>query len=138
MRKCPCQYGHFLGSVQAEWDNNHPRDMRLLQDVVYVDPRGETWTAFSGEVINGASTGWFLRRLFPAYVGWYRRATVIHDVYISRKYKPQWKVHLMFFEASMSDGTPWLKAYCMWLGVVSYGYVWEFFSTLFSRNWFKR
>jgi len=116
-------YGTFVNEVRTVWLSDHPRNMRLLDDVKFIDNRGRTvWTAGKGTVINGASTGWFLRRLFPAFIGKYRRATVVHDYYcMNRKDIPSWKVHRMFRDAMLADGTSVAVAWIMWIGVRLFG-----------------
>ena len=113
--------GEFTGTIKTDWVEGHPRDMRLIETIQFVDPRGKSWFAFRGSVINGASTGWFLRRLFPAFVGLYRRATVFHDCYCTERVEPSWEVHRMFREAMLADGTHPAVAWLMWLGVRWFG-----------------
>ena len=95
--------GTFSGTVQTRWVPDHPRNMRLLETVRFIDRRGKTWLAEPSTIINGASTGWFFRRLFPAYVGFYRRTSVLHDYYCTKKSRPSWAVHRMFREAMITD-----------------------------------
>ena len=116
-------YGHFLGKVRVDWDDKDPRKMILVSDVVYIDCRDKRWTAKAGRSINGASSGWFFRRLFPAYVGWYRRSTVIHDVAYENKVEPSWEVHRMFREGSICDGTIIPKAWFMWFCIRIWSFV---------------
>lgn len=112
-RKRPKGYGTFIGSVRVEWAFSHPRNMRLLQSVEYFDPNGKKWTAPMGSVIDGA------------YVGWYRRATVLHNVYCDRRGRydvyccgergpSSVEVHWMFYQAMRCDGTHPITAWVMW------------------------
>ena len=113
--------GRFYGSVKTDWLTDHPRDMRLMAGVTFIDPRGLRWYAEEGAIINGASTGWFLRRLFPAFVGRYRRATVLHDCYCTNRVSQSWQVHRMFHEAMLCDGTHPAIALIMWAAVRTFG-----------------
>ncbi len=96
-------FGHFEGEVGNDWPGDHPRIIRLTRTIYYFDPDGVEWDADRGEVVNGASTGWFFRRLFPAFVGFYRRATVFHDVACKSKRRPSKQVHLMFWNGMRCD-----------------------------------
>jgi len=117
-------YGTFFGVVRTEWIPDHPRNMRLLNDVTFRDRHNVQWRAKEGDVIDGASTGWFFRRVFPAFVGGYRRATVLHDYYCSHRLRPSWQVHRMFYEAMRCDGTYPLTAWILWLAVRVFGPKW--------------
>lgn len=121
MKRKPSGYGHFSGTVRTEWVEDDPRNMRIISDLVYTDSRNVSWKTSKNTVVNGASTGWFLRRVLPAYVGWYRRATVFHDDYCDRKECASWKVHRMFYEASICDGTCLVKAWVMWFFIRVFG-----------------
>jgi len=114
-------YGIFFGAVKTTWLPDHPRNMRLIERVTFRDRRHRQWVAEKESVINGASTGWFLRRLFPAYVGRYRRATVLHDCYCEKRTAPSWRVHRMFREAMLADGTSLAVAWILWAGVRLFG-----------------
>ena len=113
--------GFFIGRVLTEWSTIDPRIMKVKNHLSYTDPRGNKWDVPSGTVVDGASTGWFLRRLFPAFVGLYRRATVFHDYYCMEKMCPSWQVHRMFWEAMRCDDTHPVTAWLMWFGVRVFG-----------------
>ncbi len=97
------------------------RAMQLLESLRFVDARGQHWLAPADSAINGASVPRFFIRLFPAYVGKYRRATVIHDVYCTTKERPSRDVHRMFYEAMRCDGTNVVTAWLMWAAVRLFG-----------------
>ena len=101
------RWGYFtgtaFGTVHTEWFVCDPRPMFIDREIIYEDRHGLKWRVPVGIVINGASTGWFLRRLFPAYVGFYRRATVLHDAACQMRHRPSWMVHRMFYEAMRCD-----------------------------------
>lgn len=136
-----------LGRVSADWVNEHPRDMVLTRPLLYVDRHRVRWESHIGEGTNGASVPWFFRRLCPAYIGFYRRASVVYDVACARKgrrygseeRRPSWQVHRMFYEASRLDieimaeeiDNKWQRrlwvcwsvavAWAMWCGVRVFG-----------------
>lgn len=92
------QAGHFVGRIQTEWIPQHPRDMVVLAAAYYYDKHGVKWSVHFGDRINGASIPWFFRRIFPCYIGWYRIASVFHDVACVSRDHPSWKVHRMYRE----------------------------------------
>ena len=108
--------------VAAVWSNCPPfRDMRLTHPLVFVDKHSVPWAAMPGRIINGASIPWFFRRLFPCYIGSYRRASVLHDVACEDKDRPSWQVHRMFHEVMIYDGTGPVKAWLLWAAVWIFG-----------------
>jgi len=113
-------WGRFVGNIEAEWLSDG-RKMRILRRVLYLDAHGGRWTAEAGEVVNGASVPWFFRRLFPAYIGFYRRASVFHDTACWRRESPSWMVHRMFYEAMLCDGVGPVQAWLMWAAVRVFG-----------------
>ncbi len=117
------QWGHYVppAEVCVEWLESHPRRMLLTRSIQYVGPDGLTWGAIAGDVINGASVPWFFRRVFPAYIGRYRRATVIHDSECVAKRRPSWQVHRMFYAAMRCDSVGPLQAWIMWAAVRTFG-----------------
>jgi hypothetical protein len=114
-------WGEFYDPVNVLWEHNGSRDMLLVREVRYEDKRGLVWTAPKNSRINGASVPWFFRRVFPAYIGKYRRASVIHDVYCESKLYSSWKVHRMFYEAMRCDGTHCVTTWLMWAAVRIFG-----------------
>lgn len=92
------------GRVSTYWYVRHPwRFMRLVQSLEFIDRRGVEWVAKKGTEINGASIPWFFRRVFPVYIGVYRRASILHDAGCVDKTRPSWEVHRMFYEAIRCD-----------------------------------
>ena len=114
-------WGYFIGTVSVKWSTVDARTMKLISVVTYVDRFGYRWASYVGDVINGASVPWFFRRLFPAYIGRYRRATVLHDVACTERNRPSWRVHLMFFEAMRCDGVGPIQAWVLWAAVRAFG-----------------
>jgi len=113
--------GYFIGAVVAKWMDDSRLMIVVDHEVVYVDRFGFRWVAEMGQLINGASVPWFFRRIFPAYVGKYRRATVIHDVACNRRDRASDDVHRMFYEAMRCDGVGVIQAWVMWAAVRVFG-----------------
>lgn len=112
--------GHFEGTVQAEWvrSGGQDRNMKLLKDFTYVDPKGKKWTAKKGFETDGAS----IPKVFWSIVGGpfeggYREAAVIHDWYCDTKTEPWKDVHRIFYYASMAAGVSEKKAKILYAGV---------------------
>lgn len=116
--------GHFTGRVVSEWLDDG-RNMRLVEPFSYVDPRGLTWRASAGSVVNGASIPKFFWRVIGGPLeGRYRRASVIHDVYCEHRSRPFRSVHRMFYDACRADGCEWWRATLMYWAVRLFGPRW--------------
>ncbi len=118
----------FIGEVHTEWLKNSgdDRQMRLLQDFVFVDAYGTEWVAPTGHRIDGASIPSILWSLSGSpFVGDYRRASVIHDVYCVTKSRPHRAVHKMFYEAMLCDGVDLLEARKFYTAVRLFGPTWR-------------
>ena len=108
----------FIGDVDVRWLANEPRKMKLLEAFQFVDKKGVKWSAPIGSIIDGASIPKLFWRLIGSpFVGKYRRASVIHDVYCVTKERPHSQVHKMFYDAMRVDGVSYLKAKTMYLAV---------------------
>lgn len=108
----------FSNTVKTEWIEGDGHKMRLIESVTFTDDAGERWFAYAGDVIDGASVPRFFWRFIGSpFVGHYRRASVIHDVYCERKNRPRDAVNRMFFEAMIADGVPKLRAEIMYKAV---------------------
>ena len=57
-------WGHFEGSVQAEWLPDG-RKMKLLADFTYIDGKGFRWKASMGSEVDGAS----IPQVFWSFIG---------------------------------------------------------------------
>src|SRR5262245_32434634 len=72
-------WGSFSGAPKAELLDDG-RQLRLLEDFAYVDPRNKAWVAPKGAVVDGASIP---RALFSIVggplEGQYRNASIVHD-----------------------------------------------------------
>lgn len=117
--------GNFSGAVETAWSKDG-RNMTVLKDLTFTDKSGKVWTAKKGDVVNGASIPRFAWHLVGSpFVGKYRRASVIHDVYCTTKSEPWQAVHKVFNEMMTVDGVPWLKRLVMFRAVWFFGPRWE-------------
>ncbi len=117
-------WGSFSGRVRAEFDDNG-RDMILLDDFHYTDPRQVVWSAPKGSRVNGAS----IPRAFWSVIGGpfegrYRDASVIHDVACVEKSRPWREVHRAFYHGMRCRGVPERKAKTMYYAVFRFGPRW--------------
>ncbi|MCJ8320426.1 MAG: DUF1353 domain-containing protein [Colwellia sp.] len=114
----------FVGDVKVSWLKD-PRKMQLLDAFQYQDKKGIKWDAPIDSVIDGASIPRFFWRFIGSpFIGKYRRASVIHDVYCVTKSSPHKQVHRMFYEAMRVDGVSYFKAKAMYLAVKVGGPKW--------------
>ena len=116
----------FDNTIKTEWLADDPRKMRLLDDINFIDPSGKEWHAPAGSIVDGASIPRFFWRVIGSpFVGRYRRATVIHDVYCVTRSEPHEAVHNMFLEAMLDDGVSGIKANLMFDAVFNHGPKWD-------------
>ena len=116
----------FINTVKVEWPESEPRNMRLLEDIGFIDSKGELWLAQAGSIINGASIPpIFWPIIGSPYVGKYRRSTVLHDVHCAERTEPHEAVHKMFLEAMLADGVEKDLARTMFRAVWNFGPKWD-------------
>lgn len=119
--------GRFLGTVKTEWLRG-PQDERrmvLLEDFIYVDPKGRSWTAPKGSKTDGASipqVAWSF--VGGPFDGQYREAAVIHDAYCESKSEPWRDVHRIFFYANRAAGVSEAKSKLLYGAVMIGGPKW--------------
>jgi len=119
-------YMQFDNTVKAEWLPDDPRQMRLLETINFVDSAGKIWTAPGDSIVDGASIPRFFWRVIGSpFVGLYRRASVIHDVYCVERSEPHETVHRMFYDAMIADGVDEKKAMTMYQAVAMFGPRWD-------------
>jgi len=115
----------FSGPVDVRWLEEDPRKMMLLESVAFLDSKEKVWTAYQYDTIDGASIPEFLwEEVGSPYIGFYRRASVIHDVYCIRKSQPAQDVHNCFYEMMLADGVDKAKAWVMFQAVNKFGPRW--------------
>jgi hypothetical protein len=118
---------NFIGEVETRWlhHDGADRDMELLSDFAFVDPKGVRWDAPKGWKINGASIPPQLWSVVGSpFVGDYRRASVVHDVHCALQERPHKQVHRMFYDAMICDGVSTLRAKYMYQAVRLFGPKW--------------
>lgn len=120
-------FGSFVGSVRAEWlrGGESERRMVLLEDFVYVDPKGREWIAPKGSETDGATipqVAWSI--VGGPFDGQYREAAVIHDVYCDSKTEPWRDVHRIFYYANRAAGVSENKSKILYGAVMIGGPKW--------------
>jgi len=115
----------FNGDVEARWLRDG-RTMKLLKPFAFIDKNGKEWLAPQGSKVDGASIPKaFWSSVGPPFVGRYRRATVIHDIYCQTRSEPYQAVHRMFYQAMLVDKTPAMKARQIYFAVKHFGPKWD-------------
>jgi hypothetical protein len=114
-------HGSFSGNPKTEWllgSDGSDRDMSLIEDFWYIDPKGKKWFAPRGSVINGASIP---RPLWATvgspYTDDYRRASIVHDVACDDPNVKRKDADEMFYEACLAGGCSYLQAKLLYWGV---------------------
>lgn len=101
------------------------RDMQLLEDVNYTDSKGRIWYAPAWSIVNGASIPKvFWSIIGSPFVGKYRRATVIHDIFCDNHLRSSDDTHWVFNDIMKFDGVSDRKASIMYKAVVDHGPRW--------------
>lgn len=116
---------HYVGDVVAKWLPDG-RTMELTEDFFFVDANGLVWSAPKGSIVDGASIPrFFWRYIGSPFVGKYRNASVIHDVYCQTKSRPHKQVHKVFLEMMLVSGVDKDEASKMYLAVKVGGPKWQ-------------
>ena len=109
-RDRPTDWGYYNGPVDARWDSDG-RSMTLLNELRYVDPKGEAWIAPAGSKVDGASIPRSLWSFMGGpFEGKYRNASVLHDVAYENKSRPWQEVDRMFYNAMRCSGVSPVQA----------------------------
>lgn len=109
---------YFSGEVFTKWLSGARRLMAVTKQVTFVDANGVHWVAPVDSLVDGASIPrvfWFF--MGSPFVGKYRRASVVHDVYCKSKSRPHKQVHKMFYDAARYDGVNYFKAKAMYYAI---------------------
>lgn len=118
-------FGAFVGEVVARWLTDN-RQMELVADFAYLDPRGKRWGAPKGSVIDGASIPQvFWTATGGPFEGAYRNASVVHDVACVRRNERWEDVHRMFYYAMRAGGVSATRAAVMYAAVYRFGPRWQ-------------
>lgn len=120
-------HGRFLDRL--DWEplvepGRADRRMRIQADFRYRDPKGRIWTAPKGRIVDGASVPRALWWFADPFIGDYRRATALHDIYCEDRTMSSKDVHLMFLSAALCAGAGSLKAKTMYRGILVGGPDW--------------
>lgn len=110
----------FSGNPKTEWltQTGNDRDMRLLEDFFYIDPKGKQWNAPAGSVVNGASIPVPLWSIIGSpYTGEYRRASIVHDIACDDTSVPRREADEMFYNACIAGGCKPKQAEVLYAGV---------------------
>jgi|GEM_PF-639094 hypothetical protein len=115
------KHGEFSGNPITEWlvdPRGDDRDMKLMEDFSFTDPKGKRWEAPKDSIINGAS----IPRALWAAVGSpftddYRRASVVHDVACQRPGIVRKAADVMFYHACRAGGCSAFQSRILYAGV---------------------
>lgn len=110
----------FSGNPKTEWltQTGDDRDMKLLEDFFYIDPKGKQWNAPAGSVVNGASIPVPLWSIIGSpYTGEYRRASIVHDIACDNTSVPRREADEMFYHACIAGGCEPKQAEVLYAGV---------------------
>lgn len=120
------QYGVFSTyQLHVKPLDDGTRRVRLLEKLVYIDPRGKEWIAPKEAVVDGASIPTIFQNVIGTpYGGEYTLASVIHDVACQEQKEPWEEVHRVFYEAMLASGVEEQKASTMYLAVYEGGARW--------------
>lgn len=117
-------YG-FNQSAKVEWPEHEARWVVLLNDLVFIDSKEIIWKAKAGSIVDGASIPRIIWPIIGSpFVGKYRRASIIHDVFCDIKKRPWQDVHRVFYEMMLVDGVNKKKAWLMYQAVYFGGPRW--------------
>jgi Protein of unknown function (DUF1353) len=119
-------WGNFPALARTERISGEGRNVKLLRDFVYSDPRGKKWTAREGYVVDGASIPTpFWSLVGGPFEGKYVEASIVHDAECFRMCEPWRDVHKMFYEACRCGGVPESQAKILYWAVYCYGPRWN-------------
>ena len=118
------KYGRFIGNFDFRALEDG-RKLKLLNDLVFIDPKGKKWVAPKGHIVDGASIPRALWTVVGSpLVGKYRMASVIHDVACDEKKRPWKEVHKVFHYAMLASGVSPDRANLMYNAVYDFGPRW--------------
>lgn len=114
----------FVGSPVTKWLSDG-RTMELMEDFIFIDSDGLEWIAPKGSLVDGASIPRFFWRVVGSpFVGKYRNASVIHDVYCKTRSRSSKRTHKVFNEMMGVSGVGKYKAKKMYQAVQLGGGSW--------------
>ena len=117
----PHKWGYYSGAPEARWDNDG-RNMTLLSELRYTDPKGVVWIAPAGSKVDGASIPRSLWSLMGGpFEGKYRDASVLHDVSYDQHIRPWQECDRMFYNAMRCSGVSAIEAKTMFYALYRFG-----------------
>ena len=117
-------WGEFPQSPKVELLSGG-RNIRLLEDFVYIDPDGRSWSTPKDYEVNGASIPQaFWSFGFGPLEGKYRDASIVHDYACDLQSDPSDDVHLMFYYACRCGEVPEFDAKLLYMAVYWFGPSW--------------
>jgi hypothetical protein len=120
------RWGYYSGEPVTRW-NPDGRNMTLVTELRYTDPKGEMWVAPAGSVTDGASIPRYLWSIMGGpFEGQYRNASVLHDVAYGDKKRPWQDCDRMFYYAMRCSGVNAVEAKTMFYALYKFGHHWKF------------
>lgn len=120
------KWGYYSGEPVTRWSPDG-RNMILVTELRYTDPKGEVWVASAGSVTDGASIPRYLWSLMGGpFEGQYRNASVLHDAAYEKKNRPWQDCDRMFYYAMRCSGVNAVEAKTMFYAVYKFAHHWKF------------
>ena len=107
--------------------NPDGRNMTVVTELRYTDPKGEVWIAPAGSVTDGASIPRSLWTITGGpFEGKYRNASVLHDAAYDRHNRPWQECDRMFYNAIRCSGVGAVEAKTLYYALYKFGHHWKF------------
>ena len=120
------KWGYYSGDPVTRWSPDG-RNMILITELRYTDPKGEVWVAPAGSVTDGASLPRYLWSLMGGpFEGQYRNASVLHDAAYEKHNRPWQDCDRMFYYAMRCSGVNAVEAKTMYYALFKFGHHWKF------------
>jgi len=120
------KWGYYSGDPVTRWSPDG-RNMILVTELRYTDPKGEVWVAPAGSVTDGASIPRYLWSIMGGpFEGQYRNAAVLHDVAYGEHNRPWQDCDRMFYYAMRCSGVNEVEAKTMFYALFKFGHHWKF------------
>ena len=127
------KWGYYSGEPVTRWSPDG-RNMILVTELRYTDPKGEVWVAPVGSVTDGASIPRYLWALMGGpFEGQYRNASVLHDAAYEKKNRTWQDCDRMFYYAMRCSGVNAVEAKTMYYALFKFGIIGSFQSKRRSR-----
>ena len=119
-------WGYYSGDPVMRW-NPDGRNMTVLTELRYTDPKGEVWVAPPGSVTDGASIPRSLWSITGGpFEGKYRNASILHDVAYDQHNRPWQECDRMFYNACRCSGVGAVEAKTMYYALYKFGHHWKY------------